>query len=275
MRRESVRVSERKGRGFNRLTTKHDAQSTPRLFSPLCVSRSSLNMRPRSLNQVFQEEAVDGKGPAGNGEEGGRARFEDRLKVRGEELGVDGGRHEKDLEVGTSVGGDEVPNVGEEEVDVDGPLVDLVDDQNVDVGEGRIGGEHGVHDAGGAERDGGVLGGGVLAPDYVAGEPGVVELGGDSGADGRCGEPPRLAADDSSLDLLGAEVPENELGNLGGLAAPGSAVDDGQLRGEGGRDDERGVSVAGEDLLVGGVGGFGGGIGKGGEDAGRRRRVLF
>src|SRR5208282_3216142 len=84
---------------------------------------------------------------------------------RGEALRVDGGRGDDHLEVGAF--GQELPEVAEDEVDVQAALVRLVDDQRVVAAQPAVAGELGQHDAVGHQLDQRVVGGHVGEPHLV------------------------------------------------------------------------------------------------------------
>ncbi len=140
---------------------------------------------------------------------------------------VEGRRGDDELEVGAGV--EERPGDPEQEIDVEAPLVGLVDDERVvfvEAGVGlRLGEEHAV----GHDLDIGVMRGPVLEPDLVADRPaqGLAELLGDAVGDGDGGDAAGLGA----ADLADRAAPrlEAHLRDLGALAAAGLARDDDDL----------------------------------------------
>jgi hypothetical protein len=150
-------------------------------------------------------------------------------------LRVDGGGGDDDLEVGAA--GQQLPEVAEDEVDVQRPLVGLVDDQRVVAAEVAVGADLGQQDAVGHQLDGGVVAGLVGEPDLVADDVAEVglELLSDPLGDRAGGDPPRLGVADLPGDAA-AEL-EADLGQLGGLPGSGLACDDDHLVvPDGGRD---------------------------------------
>ena len=148
-------------------------------------------------------------------------------EVRGEAFGVDRGGGDDDLEVGAAR--QELPEVAEDEVDVQAALVGLVDDQRVVPVQVAVAGDLGEQDAVGHELDQGVVAGLVGEPDLVA--DGGAELGagllGDALGDGAGGDAAGLGVADLAGDAA-AEL-EADLGQLGGLARPGLAGHDHDL----------------------------------------------
>ena len=178
---------------------------------------------------------LDRVGAAGDLDDRGGLAGARVLEVLGEPLGVDGGGGDDDLEVGAA--GQQLPEVAEDEVDVQRPLVGLVDDQGVVAAEVPVGADLGQQDAVGHQLDGGVVAGFVGEPDLVADDVAEVglELLGDPLGDRAGGDPARLGVADLPGDAA-AEL-EADLGQLGGLPRAGFACDDDHLVvADGGRD---------------------------------------
>jgi len=148
-------------------------------------------------------------------------------EVRGETGGVDGGRRDDQLQVRAA--GQQVGEVAEEEVDVEGALVGLVDDDRVVAGEQRIALDLGEEDAVRHELDQRVPGDEVGEAHLVADGPTQLdaELLRDALRDRPGGDAAGLGVADQAGDA--AAQFEADLGDLGGLARPGLAGDDHDL----------------------------------------------
>ena len=148
-------------------------------------------------------------------------------EVGGEAFRVDRRRGDDHLEVGAAR--QELPEVAEDEVDVQAALVGLVDDQRVVPGQVAVAGDLVEEDAVGHDLDEGVVAGLVGEPDLVA--DGGAELGagflGDTLGDSAGGDPSWLGVADLAGDAA-AEL-KADLGQLGGLARPGLAGHDDDL----------------------------------------------
>ena len=131
------------------------------------------------------------------------------------------------MEVGAAF--DELVQVAEQEVDVQAPLVGLVDDDQVVGEQVAVAGQLGQEDTVGHDLDRGRVGGAVVEADRVADGRAELdtELLGHPGCD-------RARRDATGLGVAdGAAHPESRLqrnlGELGALARPGLAGDDGHL----------------------------------------------
>ena len=178
---------------------------------------------------------LDRVGAAGDLDDRGGLAGARVLEVLGEPLGVDGGGGDDHLEVGPA--GQQLPEVAEDEVDVQRPLVGLVDDQRVVAAQVPVGADLGQQDAVGHQLDGGVVAGSVGEPDLVPDDVAEVglELLGDPLGDRAGGDPARLGVADLPGDAA-AEL-EADLGQLGGFPRAGFACDDDHLVvADGGRD---------------------------------------
>ncbi len=164
---------------------------------------------------------LDGVGAAGD--------LDDRgvVEVAAEPLGVDRRRRDDHLEIGTP--GQQLLEVAEQEVDVEAPLVRLVDDDRVVAGQEPVALDLREQDAVGHELDQ------RGRPDLVGEPDGVahrladlgVELLRDAFGDGPGGDPPGLRVADRAPDAA-AEL-EAHLGELRGLSRAGLAGDDDDL----------------------------------------------
>ncbi len=148
-------------------------------------------------------------------------------EVGGEAFGVDGGGGDDDLEVGAAR--EKLPEVAEDEVDVQAALVRLVDDQRVVAEQVAVAGDLVEEDPVGHQLDEGAVAGFVGEADLVADDLAEVgaELFGDPLGDGAGCDPPGLGVP----DLAGDAAPdfEADLGELGGLPGSGLAGDDHDL----------------------------------------------
>lgn len=175
---------------------------------------------------------LDGIGAAGDLDDrrgleipGGQAGGE----VLGEALGVDRGGGDDHLEVGALL--QDLFEVAEDHVDVQGPLVGLVDDDRVVALQEAVTADLGEQDAVGHELQPGAAGGLAGETHLVADGPLpqlLAELGGDAGGDGAGRDAPRLRVAD---ELPAATEPqlEQHLGDLRGLTGAGGAGDDDDL----------------------------------------------
>ena len=168
---------------------------------------------------------LDRIGPPGDLDD--RSRPLRTAEVLGEALGLDRGRRDDQLEVGAAW--QQVPQVAEDEVDVEAALVRLVDDQRVVAPQHPIVLQLGEQDAVGHHLDHRVVGDLIGEADLVAhcGPERPVELLGDAFGDGPGGDPARLRVPDLAADPP-AQL-EADLGQLGGLAGAGLAGDDHDL----------------------------------------------
>ncbi|MEY9210640.1 hypothetical protein ABH917_000086 [Thermobifida halotolerans] len=141
------------------------------------------------------------------------------VEVPGEALGVDGGGGDDHLQVGAA--GQQLPEVAEDEVDVEAALVGLVDDEGVVAAQHPVPLDLGQQDAVGHELDEGVVAGGVGEADLVAHglAQRAAQLLGDAFGDGARGQSPRLGVADLAEDAP-AQL-QTDLGQLGGLARTG------------------------------------------------------
>ena len=137
-------------------------------------------------------------------------------EVGGEALGLDGGRGDDDLEVGAP--GQQLGQVAEDEVDVEAPLVGLVDDDRVVGREPAVAAQLGQQDAVGHElHQRGVphpVGEAHGVPDRLAQLD--AELLGDAVGHRARRQPPGLGVADHGVDA--AAQLQADLGQLGGLA---------------------------------------------------------
>ncbi len=150
-----------------------------------------------------------------------------RREVVGEPLRVDGRRGDDDLEVGAA--GQQAFEVAEEEVDVEAPLVGLVDDDRVVAAQVAVALQLREEDPVGHHLDQRVARRVVGEPHLVAdrGAELDAQLLGDPLGDGPGGDPPRLGVPDGALDAP-AEL-QADLRQLGGLARAGLPRDDDDL----------------------------------------------
>ena len=155
--------------------------------------------------------------------------LDDRRAAEGgrEPLRVDGRRGDDHLQVRAA--GQQLPEVAEDEVDVQAALVRLVDDQRVVAAQVPVAGELVQHDAVGHQLHQRVAGRHVGEPDLVAdrlAQRAAQFLGDPLGhRPGR--QPPRLGVADLPVDAA-AEL-QADLGYLGGLARAGLPRDDHDL----------------------------------------------
>ncbi len=164
--------------------------------------------------------------PAGHLDD--RRRLAGRVgEVLGEALRLDRRRGDDQLEVGPP--GQQVPQVAEDEVDVEAALVRLVDDQRVVAPQHPVGLDLGQQDAVGHHLDQRVVAGLVGEPDLVAdrGAERPVQLLGDALGDRARGDPAGLGVPD--LGAHAAAQLQADLRDLGGLAGAGLAGHDHDL----------------------------------------------
>jgi hypothetical protein len=165
-------------------------------------------------------------------------------------LGVDGGRRDDHLEVGAA--GQEPLEIPEQEVDVQRPLVSLVDDDGVVTGELAIALRLGEQDAVGHQLDARAVAGLVAEADLAPDDPaqGRAELLGDAGGDAAGGEATGLrVADHPSAPATERQA---DLGQLRGLSRARLAADDADLMVADGRGDLLAAADDGEILREGG-----------------------
>ena len=169
---------------------------------------------------------VDGVGPAGDLDDRRRLAAAVR-EVRGEPLGVDRRGGDDHLEVRALR--QQPAEVAEDEVDVERPLVRLVDDDRVVLPQLPVALQLGEQDAVGHQLQPRRLRGPVGEADLVADQlPQLgVELGGDPLGDRPRGDPAGLGVPDQAL--LPAPQLEADLRQLGGLPGAGLARDDDDL----------------------------------------------
>ena len=191
----------------------------------------------------------DGVGAAAHHDDGGV------VEVAGERFGVDGGGGDEEFEVGAF--GDELLQVAQEEVHVEGAYVGFVEDEGVVLVEEAVAPalRLGEEDAVGHELDviffGDVVGEADFEADVFA-DFGIEFLG-DAGGDAAGGDAARLGVADHAGDAA-AEL-EADLGELRGFARSRFAADD---------DDLVVIDDGGEFFALGGDGEFGGRWGGGG-----------
>ena len=146
------------------------------------------------------------------------------LEVLGEALGVDRRGGDDHLEVGAA--GQQLPEVAEDEVDIQAALVRLVDDEGVVAVQVPVGADLGEQDAVGHELDGGGVAGFISKSDLVSDY--VTQLSAqllrDALRDRAGGDAPGLRV----ADLAGDPPAEfqADLGQLRGLPRPGLACHD-------------------------------------------------
>ena len=195
-------------------------------------STASLMACPRSASSPLPQRPVPdfhGVGPAGY--------LHDRRAGEGrrEPLRVDGRGGDDHLQVRAL--GQQLPEVAEDEVDVQAALVRLVDDQRVVPAQLPVAGELVQQDAVGHQLDQRVVGGHVGEPDLVTdrlAQRAAQFLGYPLGdRPGR--QPPRLGVADLPVDA--AAQLEADLGDLGRLARAGLPRDDHHLVVADGRQD--------------------------------------
>ena len=166
-----------------------------------------------------EPDGLDGEEAAGDGDDGSAAK-----EVR-EALGVERGGGDDDAEVGAA--GEGALEQAEEEVDVEGALVGLVDDEGgVAAEEGVVAGL-GQEDAVGHQLEARLGGGLALEAVLVAHghAEGRADLLGQATGHGDGRQAARLGDADHPAGLGAGQV--GELGELGGLAAARVAADDG------------------------------------------------
>jgi hypothetical protein len=144
-----------------------------------------------------------------------------------EPLRVDGGRGDDHLQIRSP--GQQLPEVAEDEVDVQAAFVRLVDDERVVAAELPVAGELGQQDAVGHQLDQRVVGGHVGEANLVAHglAERAAELVGDPFGDGPGRQPARLGVPDLPGDAT-AEL-QADLGDLGRLARARLPRDDDHL----------------------------------------------
>ena len=142
-----------------------------------------------------------------------------------ETLGVDGGRGDDHLQVGTCAA--QLLEVAQQEIDVEAALVRLVDDDAVVLAQLAVALRLGEQDAVGHQLDRGALAHLLVEAHLVA--DAVAELGaqllGDARGDRARGDAPRLGVADAAARACRAHL-EQDLGQLRGLARAGLAADD-------------------------------------------------
>ena len=151
-------------------------------------------------------------------------------EVVGEPLRIDGGRGDDDLQVGPAR--EDLPQVAQQEVDVEAALVRLVDDQRVVGAQQRVGLRFGQQDAVGHQLDAGARLQPVLEAHLVAHHLAQrrLQLLGDALGHAAGRDPTRLgvAHELAAVDAAAAQL-QHDLGQLGGLARAGLAADDHHL----------------------------------------------
>jgi len=145
----------------------------------------------------------------------------------GEDLGINGGGGDDDAELGALEA--KVAQVAEKEINVEGALVGLVEDDGIVGAEQRVGLDLGEEHAIGHELDDGVAGSAVVEADFATdlAAPLDIELLGDAAGDGKGGDAAGLGAGD--LAAGAAAGGKAHLGNLGGFAGAGLAGEDDDL----------------------------------------------
>jgi hypothetical protein len=149
--------------------------------------------------------------------------------VQAESLRVDRGRRDDQLQVRPA--GQELPQIAQQEVDVEASLVGLVDDDRVVLLEQSIALCFGQQDAVGHELDAGVGAGAVAKANLESHglADGCFQLLGDACGHGSRCDPPRLRVADHPARTP-AEF-QADLGQLGGLARAGLPAEDYHLVG--------------------------------------------
>ena len=160
---------------------------------------------------------------------GAPADLDDRraAEVGGHPLDVDRRRRDDQLQVRPPR--QDLGEVAQQEVDVEAPLVGLVEDDRVVLAQQPVVGDLGQQDAVGHELDQRVVGHVVAEPHLVADdlpERGL-ELLGDPLGHAACGDPAGLGVTDPSAHA--ATELQGDLGQLRGLARPGLTGDDDHL----------------------------------------------
>ena len=158
-------------------------------------------------------------------------------EMLGEAVGVDGGRGDDDFQVGATR--QDLPQVAQQEVDVEAALVRLVDDDRVVGLEQRVGLGFGQQDAVGHELDRGLCAQAVLEAHLVAHHltQRGFELVGDALGHRTRGDAPRLGVADQARRFTRAGVRarqaaphgQGDFGQLRGLARAGFTADDDDL----------------------------------------------
>jgi hypothetical protein len=140
--------------------------------------------------------------------------------------GVEGGGHDDDRQVGPGAAL-ELAQEGEAEVAVEVALVELVEDDDADVLQRRVGVELAGEQALGDEAQAGRGGGGGLEADLVAdaAADGLADALGDALGRHAGGDPSRLQDQDLAVGAGEAGVEEGER-DAGGLAGAGRGLDD-------------------------------------------------
>ena len=150
-------------------------------------------------------------------------------EVVGEARRVDGGGGDDDLQV--RAGGEEPGQVAQDEVDVEAPLVGLVDDDRVVAREHRVGLDLRQQDAVGHELDqrggAGLLREAHLVADHAVPADGGAQLVGDALGDRARGDATRLGVTDHAGDAPAQR--QADLGDLRGLSAARLPGDDDDL----------------------------------------------
>ena len=163
---------------------------------------------------------IDGVEPSRHLDDGGIAEGLRKL------LSVDGRRGDNDVQVGPP--GEEAPQDAQDEIDVEAPLVRLVDDDRVVGGKPRI--VLGLHeeDPVGHDLEEGIPRGCVVETDLVADRMAEIfaQLFGDPPGDCRRSDPPGLrAADQSRQPAAGLDAHFRDLGGLSGARLAGDDDD--------------------------------------------------
>ena len=176
----------------------------------------------------FAVSDLDGVRPAGDGHD--RCGLAVGVgEVGGESVGVDGGRRDDHLQVGALR--QELFQVPEDEVDVEAPLVGLVDDQGVVAAQHPVALDLGEQDAVGHHPDLRAIGDAIGEADGIAHR--VAELAteffGDAFGDRARSHTARLGVADHTADATSGL--ETQLGDLRALARPGLSRDDHDLVG--------------------------------------------
>ena len=149
-------------------------------------------------------------------------------EVFAEPLGVERGRCHDDAEIRSL--GEQPGEVAEKEVDVEGALVRLIDDDRVVLLEESVTADGGEQHAIGHDRDSGVLAGAIGEAHAVAHAFTKCDLHflGESLGNCACGNAARLGVGDAR-GLISAECLEDHLGHLRGLARAGLSGNDDYL----------------------------------------------
>jgi len=143
-------------------------------------------------------DGFDGENPAGDAEDGAAA------EEGGHRLGIERGGHDQDVQVWPD-GGADLGQQGQAQVNVDGPLVKLVEDDAADAGEERVIEQLAGEDAFGEHADAGIGREAFFEADVVAdllaeGGGGFI---GDAGGCSACGHAAGLEHDDGGVFATG------------------------------------------------------------------------